>query len=946
MSTYRFSTFSALCLFLIGGAAATAFAADAQPVRDQLRKTFDAGNFKDAYEGYRKLALDPNTDLMQVGEDLTMGIQSLRRLARVERSRVSRRRPSGSHQELAAAQSGRRKLLGRRKLWLHRRRQVLIAASIAAAARIVNSAERDRVRALQLLLTRPCRWPSRTTQRAKCRRFYLAFSQAAAVQPRLFRSLAAAIPERSGRAARLRRRLVLRPSQRTAAPVDAETASRSTTHVPKTLAKTPKNDGERWRWCLAQAVEMSPARLERRPQMLAEFSARASSACRRWLYYGYFFGGMRATTTARRTRAARTPCTRSAKTKRSPSWPPASSGSSCPTSSTSSRSISRSPTTRRPAMATHALQHAGRRSSRIAGSIRERPSIWRRSIKEYGPGGNNCKQQATRPDRRQLGPLRADHRRSRPARAPRSSSASATARRSQFEAHAIKVDKLLADVKAYLKTNPGQLDWQTAEHRRHRLSAGSSRTRQQYLGEQVAEWDLDLEPREKHFDKRITVTTPLQKAGAYLLTAKMDDGNISKIIVWLADTAIVKKPLRTRRFTSWPTPSPASRSPRPTSSSSAAGRSTSSDNRFQIDTLNFAEFTDADGQVMPDAQRQQPNDYQWLIIATHRRRAGFAYLGFTGVWHGNYYDHEYNQIKVFTITDRPVYRPDADGEVQVLGPPRQVRPGRHVELRRPDVHGRNPQSQGREGPRQELQGRRLRRLRRASSSCPPTPRSASVSAHRRQPAAAATFRVEEYKKPEFEVTVERRPSRSCSARRSPPRSRPSTTSARRSTNAKVKYKVLRTEHTSTWYPLGRWDWFYGRGYWWFAYDYAWYPGWQRVGLPAADPVVVAGGGHAAAGGRRRARSRDRRRRHGQGRDRHGDRQGDCIPTRITVQITAEVVDQSRRTIVGTGNVLVARKPFKVFTWVDRGYYRVGDTMQRRLQGPNARPEAGARATAS
>ncbi len=40
-------------------------------------------------------------------------------------------------------------------------------------------------------------------------------------------------------------------------------------------------------------------------------------------------------------------------------------------------------------------------------------------------------------------------------------------------------------------------------------------------------------------------------------------------------------------------------------------------------------------------------------------------------------------------------------------------------------------------------------------------------------------------------------------------------------------------------------------------------------------------------------------------------------------ITAEVVDESRRTIVGTGEVLVARKPFKVFAWVDRGYYRVG-----------------------
>ena len=45
------------------------------------------------------------------------------------------------------------------------------------------------------------------------------------------------------------------------------------------------------------------------------------------------------------------------------------------------------------------------------------------------------------------------------------------------------------------------------------------------------------------------------------------------------------------------------------------------------------------------------------------------------------------------------------------------------------------------------------------------------------------------------------------------------------------------------------------------------------------------------------------------------------------EITAEVTDQSRRTIVGTGTVLVARKPFSVYTWVDRGHYRVGDTIE-------------------
>ena len=38
-------------------------------------------------------------------------------------------------------------------------------------------------------------------------------------------------------------------------------------------------------------------------------------------------------------------------------------------------------------------------------------------------------------------------------------------------------------------------------------------------------------------------------------------------------------------------------------------------------------------------------------------------------------------------------------------------------------------------------------------------------------------------------------------------------------------------------------------------------------------------------------------------------------------ISASVTDDSRRTIDGQGDVLVARQPFKVYAWVDRGFYR-------------------------
>ena len=98
------------------------------------------------------------------------------------------------------------------------------------------------------------------------------------------------------------------------------------------------------------------------------------------------------------------------------------------------------------------------------------------------------------------------------------------------------------------------------------------------------------------------------------------------------------------------------------------------------------------------------------------------------------------------------------------------------------------------------------------------------------------FRVEEYKKPEFEVQVE--------APKKPVRLGETIQATIKAkyyfgapvTRAKVKYKVLRTNHDGTWYPPGVWDWLYGPGYWWFAADYAWYPGWGRWGCVRPVPA--------------------------------------------------------------------------------------------------------------
>ena len=188
-----------------------------------------------------------------------------------------------------------------------------------------------------------------------------------------------------------------------------------------------------------------------------------------------------------------------------------------------------------------------------------------------------------------------------------------------------------------------------------------------------------------------------------------------------------------------------------------------------------------------------------------------------------------------------------------------------------------------------------------------------------------TFRVEEYKKPEFEVKVE--------APTEPVQLGEKVTAKLEAkyyfgapvVEAKVKYKILRSKHDAAWYPLARWDWLYGRGYWWFAYDYDWYPGFAKWGCgrpiawwwhraPEPPEVVAEREVEIGPDGTVQIEIDTTL-----AKELHGDEDH-------RYEITAEVTDASRRTIVGGGQVLVARKPFRVFAWVDRGHYRIGDTV--------------------
>ena len=93
-----------------------------------------------------------------------------------------------------------------------------------------------------------------------------------------------------------------------------------------------------------------------------------------------------------------------------------------------------------------------------------------------------------------------------------------------------------------------------------------------------------------------------------------------------------------------------------------------------------------------------------------------------------------------------------------------------------------------------------------------------------------SFRVEEYKKPEFEVTVDAPAKPVMLGEKMSATIKANYYFGGPVAQAKVKYKITRTTADERWYPAARWDWLFGPGYWWFAADSSWYPGWSNWGM--------------------------------------------------------------------------------------------------------------------
>ncbi|MFM7097276.1 MAG: alpha-2-macroglobulin family protein [Gemmataceae bacterium] len=900
---------------------------------EKFRKLFNQGNFKEAFEGFKKLALAPKADARQAGNNMNMAIQSLRNLGRNNEVDDFRDSVISIHEgdwrflQMAADSFLESEHFG-----------FLIAGKFErgyhrGGGRQVSSYSRDRARVMQLLY-KALEQVRKDKDLKAASLFYLDFADIILRGSSGHESWRLQVLTDFSTLPEYDDSPYWHPYHGvTPAPVD-ETGKPVFYKVPESFEKAA-NDGERWRSLLQEAAIADPSRKNISKMRLAQFLYQQFGV---HTLAGYFPGFMEDTNketgtydlanlkdeeTIARIASGIKRLTLPDEFNYLKIWHEVALDGKTIENENAADMI--------------AIEYENRRQYPKAAEA------WKKAIAKFGGKGNYNRSY-------KLEQIVGNWGRFEPAHAQVSETKAdiqfrfRNARTISLEAIEINVPRLLADVRKYLKDNPGRLEYEKININ----DIGQrilNKNQEIYLGKKVANWEQKLEPRPAHNDARVGIDLPKLPAGAYFLVAKLEGGNTSRIVVWLNDLAIVKKSIDGKGY--YFVCDSVTGLPEESAKLDFFGwrqeQIKPNQNNFKVVTREFSKQADKDGQVFVDGN-DAPNSMQWLVQASGREKRQ-AYLGFSGLWYANYQDNYFQQIKAFAITDRPVYRPGqkvefklwaAEARYDLEGPARFAGQNLKVVINNP-------------------KGEKVFEKTMTADAFGGVTGSFDISKdatlgsyylHTANPGNNAhggiQFRVEEYKKPEFEVKVEAPTTPVMLGEKIPVTVVAKYYFGAPVSKGKAKIKVTRQSKSTDWHPLGVWDWFYGRGYWWFSPDYSFYDGWEKWGCGRPHPfwyprvqgpgeIVLEQESPIGPDGTVKLEIDT-----ALAKQFHGNQDHEF-------SISAEVVDESRRTINGSGKVIVARKPFRVFAWLNRGHFQTGDTIEAFFQSqtPDGKPVPGA-----
>ncbi|MEX0643654.1 MAG: alpha-2-macroglobulin, partial [Pirellulales bacterium] len=490
---------AAVAVVLCLGIVASMSAEPAGPAerRAAAEAAYKKGNFRDALHVYRELAVDAKNDPLAVGGDLRRAVECLQRLGRTPEIDALR-------EQAVTAQPKNFRLLRAAADTLFQGPQYgyMVAGkfergSHRGGGEMVNSAERDRVRALQLMV-QGFSSAQADANKADVADHYFAFAGMLLANRgyydawRLqYLSDLSQLPDYEQGWNTYR--------EYNGAPVDAE-GKPVYHHTVKTF-DAAKTDGERWRWALDQVVENHPARRQEVRLHFANFH-RDQFDVQTIGWYARYFGSLDEDGGGEKKDGEKKD----------------ESGTYALHTLGEDETIARLATgvkrfklpdefnfikIYREIAGAGKSDHAKAALQELAASFENRrqyptaADVWRRAIAEYGPGQENHRQHRLDQIVKNWGRLEGSP--TQPAgKGATIEFRYRNAKKVSFEAHEIKIDQLLADAKAYISARPARLDWYQMDLQNvgYRLV---HQNQQKYLGKSVAKWDLDLTTRPPHW---------------------------------------------------------------------------------------------------------------------------------------------------------------------------------------------------------------------------------------------------------------------------------------------------------------------------------------------------------------------------------------------------------------------------------------------------------------
>lgn len=471
-----------------------------------------------------------------------------------------------------------------------------------------------------------------------------------------------------------------------------------------------------------------------------------------------------------------------------------------------------------------------------------------------------------------------------------------------------------------------------------------------YLGPEVARWSEPLPDDGTHRQAEALLQTPLNERGAYVVYAYTAEPpasdaarqgvealrvGASRAVVALTDLAIVEK--RTDKGNLYYIADASSGAPVPSAEVDVLEWWGTWDEKVQKHVWNSRRnrlTTDRNGMALLPT-RDEGGNLHLLVTAAGERLA----------WSGMSYWSPYQPSQMrqgllaYVITDRPVYRPGQT--VHFKAWLRQMQEGilQNVPQAQFTVSVYDPRGNaalsvakmtddfgGLDGELKLGEEPPLGLYR--------------IQVEGEQYAGGQSFRVEEYKKPEFEVTVEPDRSHAKLGEKVNAVIKAAYYFGAPVTDATVKYRVYREEYAfSYWFP-GEWDWLYGPGYGLSWYSYDWFPWWGKLSCCRVPPPWW---GYGQASGVRELVQQGET---SIGKDGTAKVAIDTAPAlrdhpdrdhRYVIE--AEVRDASRRVITGEGDVKVTRQSYYALIQSDRGYCRPGEetVVTIRCLTPDGRP---------